>query len=564
MSMSAWIATNTFLRKKPFSFDAYGFQRAIVDDMHPNLDVIKCSQVGLTEVQMRKMLAFLVRNSGVKAIFTLPNEKMFKRVSKTRIQPTVEGSPVFNPEGYKDWTRSMDLMQFDQSFLYITGATEGDATSIDADAVFNDEVDLTDQQMLALFNSRMQNSQWRLSQRFSTPTHVGYGIDKGYAGSDQQEYMCKCHACRHWNIPDFTSAFITIPGLPDHVGDLADIEPKLLGKLKLDRAGVHCERCGAPLDLDNPDMREWVPRHPDRSQSARGYLVRPFVTSRLDVKYIVEQLLKYKERDFLRGWYNTVLGKAFTDSNARLTEPDIRANFVQPNELPIEPHEPAFVGIDAGLMCHVTIGKMTPAGMVVCGFLTVPADEIEHWAAEFEASHNLIAGAMDRHPYTPTANAVFEATKGKIFPVEYRGQREVNPVKNELDEVRYFQANRTLLIDAVVKLVRRHKLPMAGYGHFSHQVIEHLRDMVRDESPEKEATWVKLNGNDHYFHSLGFLLFSSRIEQVLTMLNDADVRDMVGLFGVDLKQPNDVLSGSSKRQSDNLFVRERGSRFSRR
>jgi hypothetical protein len=554
MSMSAWIEANTKLKKKPFSLEGHHFQRAIIDDMHPNMDVVKCSQVGLTEVQLRKMLAFLVRNVGVKAIFTLPNDKMYRRVSQTRIQPMIKESAVFNPEGSRDWTRSMDLMQFDQSFLYITGATEGDATSIDADAVFNDEVDLTDQKMLSLFQSRMQASSWKISQRFSTPSHVGFGIDKGYGSSDQMEYMCRCHQCRHWNIPDFTRDFIHLPGLPDHLQDLSHIDDRVLDKLDLDDAYVMCEKCGASLDLDNSDMRAWVPRYPERSKFARGYYVRPFVTSTLDIHYILQQLQKYKQRDYIRGWYNTVLGKAFTDGHSRLRESDIRANFVHPGEIEIGPNDPCALGIDVGLICHVVIGKLTPSGLAVAKFLTVPSDEIEGWVADFAETHNLVGGAMDRQPYTPTANAVFEASKGKVYPVEYRGQKEINAVKDEVNDIQYFQANRTLLIDEVVKRVRKHKLPMAGYEHFDHLVVEHLRDMVREEEDEKEAKWVKLNGNDHYFHALGFLCFAARIDTMIENLNDADPRTLIGVLGFDMKNSNDVLCGTSRRTREKLLA----------
>jgi hypothetical protein len=552
MSMSEWIEANTQLKKKPFSFKEHAFQRAIADDMHPNMDVKKCSQVGLTEIEIRKALAFCVRHNGTRVIFTMPDLKMFRRVSKARIQPTIKDSAVFNPEGSDRWTRSMDLIQFDQSFLYVTAATEGDATSIDADAVFNDEVDLTDQHMLALFNSRMQHSKWKLSQRFSTPTHIGYGIDQGFGNSDQHEYMCRCHSCRHWNIPDFSRNFVHLPGLPDHIEDLSHIDRKVIGGLKFTEAYVKCERCGAPLDLDDETMREWVPKYPDRGHLARGYYVRPFVNSTLDIGYIVTSLLKYKELDFLRGWYNTVLGQAFTDTNSRLSEVDIRANFLHPAPLELG-DDPCFLGIDVGLNCHIVVGKSTPKGLVVAQFLTMPADDIEAWVADFEASHRLVGGAMDRHPYTPTANAVFEASKGKVFPVEYRGSREINPVRNELGDITHFQANRTQIIDEVAKRVRRHQLPMAGYDRNDHLVVEHLRDMVRDEQPEQEAKWVKLNGNDHYFHSLGFLLFANRIKDVLSSLNNADIRVMTGGLGIDMKGSSDALFGSGKGGRDDLF-----------
>ena len=46
-SMGDWICANTKIKGKPFSFEGYPFQKAIADDMHPDLSVIKCSQMGM-------------------------------------------------------------------------------------------------------------------------------------------------------------------------------------------------------------------------------------------------------------------------------------------------------------------------------------------------------------------------------------------------------------------------------------------------------------------------------------------------------------------------------------
>ncbi|WP_204307082.1 hypothetical protein, partial [Klebsiella aerogenes] len=72
-------------------------------------------------------------------------------------------------------------------FGYITGTTEGEATSISADILMEDEVDLADQSMRSLFQSRLQGSLWKITQRFSTPTYLGYGIDAAYQASDKHE-----------------------------------------------------------------------------------------------------------------------------------------------------------------------------------------------------------------------------------------------------------------------------------------------------------------------------------------------------------------------------------------
>ena len=541
MTMGDWICANTHLRGRPFTFDRYPFQRAICDDMHRNLDCIKPSQVGLTEVQIRKTLGFGARNRGTTSIFTFPIEKMFKKQSTTRIKPLVEEEKCFNLEtasGEKP-TRSRDLYQIGTSFMHVTGATEGDATSVSADLVMNDEVDLTDQQMLVLFNSRLQNSDWKINQRFSTPTFSNYGVDKGYQVSDQHVYLCKCSVCNHWNDPVFRPQFVHIPGLSDDVNDFTEIDEQMIDEGTIDIFGayVKCEKCHAPLPLGDVDAREWVPKYPSRDHH-RGYRVSPFSTDRLPPDYIITQLLKYKSREYLRGWYNTVLGEAHTDGNSRLSDADIDACFSNQMEIPqVDPDKPSWLGIDMGMTCHVVVGQGDDQhNLQVVRFTEVPIKELNDHVSDMLATYNIIGGACDRHPYTPNADDLWELSDGKILPVEYRGQKDVNLVKDQVtEEVIYAQANRTKAIDVVAAAVRRKRARFSGYGNQKSIIRDHLKDMVRDENPEKEATWVKLTGNDHYFHALTFLYAAVKLKETQRNLF-SDPRSVVSVAGVTVQQ----------------------------
>lgn len=551
MPMGEWLCQNTSLRGRPFNFNRYPFQEAIANDMHPNMDVIKPSQVGLSEIQVRKALGFITRNRGTTLIFTMPNEKMFKRMSTTRIMPLVQEEKAFNLEtrsGVKP-ARSMGLMQVGSSFLYVTGATEGDATSISADAVFNDEIDLTDQAMLALFNSRLQNSDWKLNHRFSTPTHVGFGVDQGYKGSDQREFSQKCDSCGHWQVPTFDMQFIDIPGLNPDLNSLTEIDEAMIdsGRLDLVNASVVCERCRAPLDLGRVDNREWIAKYASRTH-ARGYRVRPFSTSRLSVEYIVAQMLRYKAKDYLRGWYNTVLGEAYTDGNARLTDTDLDAAFTGHAEIPkVDILTPTWIGIDMGKICHLTLSQgFGVDDQHVIMFKAIPVGELIKEVKLLLEIYNVIGGACDRHPYTPTADELFKVSNGKILPVEYRGTKDLTLVNDPVtQEETYAQANRTKLIDDVARVVRTKHIRFSGYGSQKLEIKTHLKDMVRDENPEKPASWVKLTGNDHYFHSLGFLLTGIKLKEYQLAVSQ-DKRSAVQVAAVNYGSQTAPLYGISK------------------
>lgn len=287
MSYGDWICANTTLKTRKFSFSKYPMQKQIADDMSQMLSCMKISQVGLTEVQIRKMLAFLKRNYGTVGIFTFPDDDMRKRNSQQRIGPVIEDK-VFNLNNdIEKPIRSIQLYQIGSSFLNVVGNKEGDATSTSADIMFQDEVDLSDQAMLALFNSRVQGSDWKIVQKFSTPTYTGFGIDAEYTLSDQKIYMVKCDSCNYWQHPLFTPEWVKIPGLSHDVNNLLEIDQNMIDSMNMDllNAEVVCCKCGAPLDLGRAENRSWVAKYPSRKHHS-GYRINPFTVSTLNVAYL--------------------------------------------------------------------------------------------------------------------------------------------------------------------------------------------------------------------------------------------------------------------------------------
>lgn len=550
MGYADWICANTSLRNRKFSFDKYPMQKQIADDMHPMLSCIKISQVGLTEVQIRKALAFLKRNQGTTLIFTFPDDAMRKRNSQQRISPIVEGDKVFNLNNdINKPTRSIELYQIAQSFLNVVGNKESDATSTSADVIFQDEVDLSDQAMLALFGSRVQGSDWKIIQKFSTPTYSGFGIDADFNLSDQKHYLVKCDCCNHWQFPVFEPQFINIPNLSSDISNLLEIDQGMIDNSNLDllNAEVVCEKCRAPLDLGRADNRSWVAKYPSRTHH-HGYRINPFTVSTLNVAYIVTQLLKYKQANFIRGFKNTVLGLADDAANNRLNLAQINTAFT--NKMVIETIDktlPTWVGIDVGQTCHITIGQGYTLNQIeAVKFMTCHVDELLNVVGILKNTLNITGGLIDRHPYEPTADAVREVTHGLILPCEYRGDKELNMVLGPAKEELYVQANRTALLDEVRNGITSGKLMLSGYGDFKAIITDHLRNMVREETPEKPAVWVKLSQDDHFFHSTGFMLSAVKLRR-LQEFKTVNPQTYIGVAGSDLVGYNDDIFGQTKK-----------------
>ncbi len=189
---------------------------------------------------------------------------MYKRVSSTRVKPIINGDPVFNTHT-ESVVRQLGLYQIDQSYAYFVGNKESDATSIPADIKFHDELDLSDQEMISLFSSRLQNSNFKISQSFSTPTFIDYGVDALFKVSDQHEYLLRCEKCNHHNLPQFNLNFVHIPGLKADVADLAELEPEHVHGVNLSSptSCVRSARSPEPARRLAPSVGSRAPGCPD-------------------------------------------------------------------------------------------------------------------------------------------------------------------------------------------------------------------------------------------------------------------------------------------------------------
>lgn len=538
-SMGDWITANTTLKRRPFSFNDYPFQKMIADDMHPNLSVKKCSQIGLTEVQIRKYLAILTRSTAINGIFSLPNEKMFTKVYNGRIKPILEADNVFNPPSATKPTRSKDQIQIRDSFGYITACTEGDATSISADFLFHDELDLSPQEIIALYQSRLQGSDMQMTQSFSTPSFVNFGIDKNYGLTDQREYFVKCDSCGHHQVPRFEPKFIHLKDFPFDIEKFDDLTAQDIAGLDLEDAHVRCERCSSRLDLSDASKREWVALYPTRT-NFRGYQVRPFSTHRIRPAYIFAQLAQYQERNYLRGFYNTVLGEEYTAADAKIQRSDIEACMAKGNsQIPdVSLDTPCYIGIDVGMTCHITISYDDYEGQTHWVlFETIPAAYLESRVMELAKIYNLVSGTIDRFPYTTDADSLRDATRKVIMPVQYRGQAALSPVfEPDTKVISHYSANNTIALDAVKNMISNKRCSISGYTGHREMLITHLTDMVRNDSPDQDdmGTWLKTSGNDHYMHSMAFNLLARRVGEHMFSTRDSTTGISGSFFWADL------------------------------
>jgi hypothetical protein len=267
---------------------------------------------------------------------------------------------------------------------------------------------------------------------------------------------------------------------------------------------------------------------------------------------IVVELLDYKRRDFIRGFKNSVLGEAEDSSSARISEADIRLCLTGQKEVPpIRQDLPTWIGIDMGHNCHIVVGQGYDLKNVqIVRMMVVRGEELVGTVDALQNTYWIAGGLADRHPETQLANAVRDVTNRIILPCEYRGTKEINLIAGPEgpEDIIYIQADRTTLLDEVKRAVTAHTLLMSGYGHLDLDVVVHLRNMVRVDTPETPAVWNKLDQSDHFFHAIGFMLSAIKMRHVRNLKTDVP-QTFIGIAGANQAAYNQDIYGNSIRKT---------------
>ena len=319
-NLPKWICNNTRDPRnplKPWSFDEHEFQIEIIKSSAPKQSVIKCSQIGLSEVNARKGLALAYLNPGINLIYTLPSGSFAGVFAKTRVSPVIKASKVLNAVLDKD-TDNTKIKQIGSSFIYFQGTfSESSAISIPASVVIADEVDFSNQDVLSDYTSRLGHEKANESQfiKFSTPTIEGYAISAEYAKSSQATYTVRCEHCNHVSTPDFLTD-VVVPGLGLRAEEV-NKHHVMTDAEAIKGAYCECQKCKKDLftSLINPSRREWVHAFPSKQIDHEGFRVSPLDVPTINPPH--RTLLQLEDYKTEKSWLNFKLGQTCEASDTR-------------------------------------------------------------------------------------------------------------------------------------------------------------------------------------------------------------------------------------------------------
>lgn len=497
-----WIERNTTLKGRPWAFRDHEFQVAIAADTAYEVVVMKCSQVGLSELQVRFTLGFLSIKQGTTGIYVLPHRNFAQKFAKGRIDPVIEGSEKLSNLAVAA-ANSSEMKRFGLSTLYIGGAsTDTQAISIPADFLVEDEYDFCNPAILGKYESRLRHAEnGGFRRKFSTPTLPGYGIALEYESSSKARYLCKCEHCEQWVKPDFHRD-VHIPGFSETF-DKFEKDNLHDPDVQWEDAYIRCVNCGRALDpsLAVAERREWVHEFP--SIAKHGYAVKPFDL----IKYnstpsVIEQIGKYDSR---QDYENFVQGNPYKSKFTEIDAAMVRNNAVED----VAMHGNGFfMGVDVGKVIHVTLGKKIDGRYRFLRFMRIRVAEQNalETLKELFILYGCYRMVIDSQPdYTLCQN--LQVKFGEyVNPCVYVKDSVKKPKYFELqeDETHMVYAQRTKGLDKLVEAINEGRSTFCKTEELK-DVVQHYGGMKRveqiNEEGERVARWQKITETDHFFHS---------------------------------------------------------------
>ena len=499
-----WICEHTFINGEHYSFQDHEYQERILRDPADELNIQKCSQVGISEISGRRSLARCAVIPGYTVGYTLPTAGFATTFMRTRIDPVIQSSPYLS-ELIHTSTDNAEVKRLGESYLYLKGSQSSNAPiSVPMDEVVNDELDFSDPEVIGQYQSRLTHSKYKRKTKLSTPTIPGRGINREMQRSRRHFNLVKCSCCGHWFMPDYF-AHVKIPG---YTGELRTITKQNLHTLRYQEAHIECPSCGGTPSLQ-PEHRGWVCENPSENYTASGYQVTPFdAPNIISLAYLVKASTEYKRYiDFI----NFNLGLPAEDKESTITQEEL-------GELFIENLEAAWgsyvMGLDMGMLCHCVIAFSTHDGfLIIVHSEVIPVHKIRERRKELARKWRVRMTVVDSQPYTETCLAM-QSEDDNLFGAVYVRSKNiethsVREVKEDADEgqveVRQVNINRDKAFDALMDRIRAKmllKVKDENDGLWQTQMCDMRRLKEWTSDNELSFVWRKSeDGNDHFHHA---------------------------------------------------------------
>lgn len=290
------------------------YARGIMDAFNSDAEIIVFmagSQVAKSEIALN-VLGYFIHQDPSAIMYLLPTDGLAEDFSKTRIQKTIDDTPVLRElfsNKSRDGDNTISLKNFPGGYIAIHGAsTPTKLSSKPIRILLQDEIDRfvpsagTEGSPIKLANQRTTNFFNRKIGLFSTPTIQGKSnIEEWFLNSNQSYYHVPCPDCGHM----FVFKWEMVKWQKSDDGELIE-----------DSVYLECPACFYHItDKDKESMLsrgEWRASKPQRTMP--GFHISSLYSPWLSFSKLVREWLeatKTKDRIKLKEFINLKLGEVF-------------------------------------------------------------------------------------------------------------------------------------------------------------------------------------------------------------------------------------------------------------
>lgn len=494
-SLHAFIALNGVRTEtgEVLDFRKYRFMFDIYSDRSDLLVCMKAAQIGFTTFEILKT-AHECKFERYDILYVLPTADDVKRFSGGKTNKILAHNPMMAA-----WTKDKDSVeqkQFGNNTVYYQGSwVDRAALMITAKKLVVDEYDRCKQDIVEMYDSRLQSVANPKKAFFSNPSTADFGVDKFYKKSDQKKWHVTCPGCQ-LNAP-MTEEYI-------------DYELEVF----------RCPKCFTELPDESRRMGEWKATSVGEWS---GYWIPLWIAPWMKAKNIAA----YKREKSAEYFANFVAGLPYIGSGNKVSAQTI-INCLDANANDQDGR--VIIGVDTGLPIHIVIANKQ--GYFYYGQLSDPStgkdpyQELEAYLKRWPKS----VIVADQGGDLIGIRKLQANYPGRVFLVWYRRDKAgVELIKwGENEEYGKVTADRNRLIQLFIDEMVDKRVIFNGTESEWQEYTAHWLNIYRvwEENTlgVREFKWER-TGADHYVHAsiyarIGLSKFS---ETMATVMGGNDV-----------------------------------------
>lgn len=469
---------------------------------------------------------FLGKTKNYSIIHTLPTADFSLDFVKSKVDPIIRAnSDIFDINKRIDSTRHKQMGL--SHFFYRGTYTEKEGISITADVIINDEYDRSDLNVVGVFESRLDFSDYKAKWRFSNPSVPKYGVDALFQESDQRHWFIKCSHCNEWQ-------FMSWPGSID-----------------FKRAMFICLKCKKEITDEDRINGLWIQKYKNRDM--HGYWVSQLFCVWHTAKDILNKY-KTQKRDV---FYNFTIGVPYVGSDVSVRREHI-LRCLEETSLSSSKSQTKVVGIDQGGTFHIVVGGLDGIDRI---YTVSSWNEVTEEIGKIKPELCVIDGLPETAKVAELqdkfgSNVIFPSFY-KDNPADPRIHRWEKQRKEKAYSAVYIDRFRSIdnlmaeVFEGKIRIYMTSKSPMVEV------LIAHFEGMYRTQKENKHGQtvnlWESSTKNDHFVHAMNYWV--AAIKKLKTYLGqEMDNEDEKNRPFADHETPEERLARLDKDNGEGMSI----------